>query len=320
MRLGFDRANFDGLADLWNRVAPPMFAMSSEQIRLCTTDSPLFDWGASLIEIEDGVPTAFIAVKRSAASLFSGPDADTHHITALAFTSPIQAIDLMSYVKQLLRNRGAYSLRFGGDHQHVFPGCPTEWQTLKDFLVVEGFEEGPEQFDVESDIASFHAMPFLHALMEQGKLVYEVRQAQLEDIPHLLMFLDREFPGRWYFDTKRKVEREERSDFVHILCRLGEPQVLGFSITQDGSHRFPIAGAVWKQSLGPNWGTLGPIGIAKSLRGKGLGGALLAGSLDMLRRQGVQKCLIDWTTLVEFYGQYGFSPTRKYVSMTLPLD
>ena len=74
MRVGFQEADFEALADLWARVHPERYHVTAALLRAKTTESPLFDWGASFIELRDGAPVGFTAVKRSAGRLYKGPD------------------------------------------------------------------------------------------------------------------------------------------------------------------------------------------------------------------------------------------------------
>ena len=47
MKRSFQDADFGRLAEFWNGFAPEKYALTGEQIRLNTVDSPVFDWGAS---------------------------------------------------------------------------------------------------------------------------------------------------------------------------------------------------------------------------------------------------------------------------------
>jgi len=46
MRIGFDKANFGALADLWNATWPSRYSIDAELLQANTVDSPTFDWGA----------------------------------------------------------------------------------------------------------------------------------------------------------------------------------------------------------------------------------------------------------------------------------
>ncbi|HJP82007.1 MAG TPA: GNAT family N-acetyltransferase, partial [Fimbriimonadaceae bacterium] len=97
-----------------------------------------------------------------------------------------------------------------------------------------------------------------------------------------------------------------------VYCAVRDQKVYGFALLQRSSDKLPIGGAVWRNSLGEIWGSLGPIGIAKELRGNGLGHGLLGKALEHLRDLGVRRCIIDWTTLDAFYGRHGFEIARRY--------
>lgn len=326
MRVGFQEADFEALAALWAQVHPRRYVVTPEVLRANTVGSPVFDWGSSFIEIHRGAPVAFTAVKRAATRLYKGPDKDQAHLSAIAFLDPAAGIDLMAATKQVLRDRGIYRLRFGQDSRHFFPGCPSDCLSLRDFLIVEGFEEGDAVVDLERDLIGYAppqgALDVLSAWSADarpdpvpgGATVGPIKP---DDVPALQAFLEREFPGRWAFDTLELLDREKRADGVFALF-VGETME-GFAVTQAEGLQLPIGGAVWHLDLGERWGGLGPIGVSKSVRGCGYGDALLGASLSALRDRGVRRCIIDWTTLEGFYGRHGFEPTRSYQEFTLML-
>ncbi len=127
MKLSFRDADFDRLAAFWNNFAPERYAIDGELLKLKTVDCPVFDWGASTIEEADGEILGFASVKKSAASLYKGPDKDTAVLSLLAYCDPQYGIDIISDVKRTLRNRGLANLTFGTDCGHFFPGCPIDF-------------------------------------------------------------------------------------------------------------------------------------------------------------------------------------------------
>ncbi len=309
-----ETADFEALAALWNRFHPERYAVDAALLRANSIESPVFDWGASVIDAPDGPVRGFAIVKKSACpSLFKGPDPDSAHLSAIAFDDPVVGVDILAGVKRILRNRGIEKLIFGQDSRHFFPGCPTDAPLLRDFLKVEGFEESGEAFDVERDLTQYE-IPAKCAAAPEG---VQFRRLDKADVAALEVFLAREFPGRWLYDTRAKIAVEERADFVIGLWH--EERLEGYAVTQDASHRLPVGGGVWRQSLGERWGALGPIGVAKRLRGKGLGDALLAAGLQDLQHRGVGPCLIDWTGLDRYYGGHGFEITRRYANSSLSL-
>lgn len=314
MRVGFQDADFEALAALWARALPDRYRVTPNLLRANTVDSPVFDWGASYIEMGESGPEAFVAIKRSAnPMLFSGPDPDCAHVSALVFEDPGQAIDLVAEVKHVLRERGVYRLAFGQDARHFFPGCPNDCHALRDFLIIEGFEEGLEVCDLERDLSNYEPPAGCVETLKRAK----VGPIGEQHVPALHALLEREFPGRWACDLKACIDQEGSSEGVFGLFSGDEVQ--GFALTQREGQSLPIGGGVWHQALGEQWGSLGPIGVAKSIRGQGQGNALLASALLALKSAGVRQCIIDWTTLVEFYGRHGFVPTRNYRQFVLKL-
>lgn len=311
----FERADFGAIEALWKRFYPSKYAVDASLLKLNTVECPVFDWGASQIYAPDGKIEGFVIVKKSACpSLFKGPDPDQAHISAIAFEDPFIGVDLFAETKRNLRNRGIYKLVFGQDCRHFFPGCPDECGNLRDFLRVEGFEETSESFDLERDLSDYEVPDVL----PQPEGAVEMRPLNSLDKAALSEFLLREFPGRWHYDTMTKVDAEERLDFISGLFL--DDELYGFAVTQDPSHQLPIGGAVWKESLGSDWGALGPIGVSASVRGRGLGHGLLAFGLKSLRDQGAKQTLIDWTGLEKFYGAHGFTIQRRYTGLALRLD
>lgn len=312
MRVSFRHADFTALTELWNRTYPDKYRIDRQILELNTIQNPLFDWGASQVELDDNLkPCGFVAVKRSASSLYSGPDPDAAHLSAIVSEDNRCCVDLLAHAKTVLRERGIYKLIFGRDWRHFMPGCPLDFPHLKDFLIVEGFDEEGDQHDVQRDISNYVPPPGV-------ALSNHVRPLEMVDVPELDRFLKREFPGRWQYDTMMKIDAECRSNFIYALWQGRD--LHGFALTQDASHEFPGCGAIWRNSLGPDWCALGPIGVSESVRGQGLGDSLLATALDSMRQEGKKQCLIDWTSLVDWYGKHGFTPVNNFLSFSLRLD
>jgi GNAT superfamily N-acetyltransferase len=314
----FKEADFPALVDCWNAFYPEKFALDAEMLRLKTVDSKVFDWGASAFEADDhGQVQGFIAVKRSAnPTMFHGPDPDAAHVAAFAYRDRIVGSGLLEQAKSILHQRGNTKIVFGADADHLLPGCPKEMTGLCDFLTIMGFQLAGEQVDVERDLQSYEPDPKHLAPLDARDV--ESRPAKRADLPALRRFLEREFPGRWTHDVMLKAEDEDPG-LIETLWVEGDCE--GFALTQfAGLTKRPIGGAVWRLSLGENWGSLGPIGVSDKLRGRGLGTALLAKGLQSLKARGACQTIIDWTTLVDFYGGQGFQVNRTYRSAHLPLD
>ncbi len=312
MRITFREADWEALARLWAKFYPPRYHVDADLLKLNTVECPVFDWGASSIEVMDNETLGFVMVKKpSNPELWAGPNQDTYHISSIAYHEPETGIDLMAQAKRIVGNRGASRLLFGMDSQHFFPGCPEDCPNLCSFLMVEGFEKSGGHFDLERDLSDYE-MP----VKPTPGIAF--REATEADTSALKSFLEREFPGRWKHDTLAKVKAEGISNTVYGAFEGG--RMLGFAVTQNWRHKRPIGGAVWHVSLGDKWGALGPIGVARDDRGRGIGHSLLGSALANLKNRGVHGCIIDWTGLDEFYGRHGFKVTRRYQAASLRLD
>lgn len=316
MRIAFAQADFEQLAKAWNAFYPEANRIDAALLRLNTVESSLFDWGSSFVELSDsGDVLGMVAVKRSAnPSLFRGPDPDQCHLTAFTYREANYGIDMLAEVKHILRDRGCYRLVFGADSRHFFPGCPQEFPALQSFLQVAGFEGGGTEVDLERDLVDYEAPA--GTIERLGTAT--ARPCTASDLTALDLFLEKEFPGRWEHDVMDKIKVEH--DPGTVVGLFENDECVGFALIQQAGCRQPIGGAVWNKALGSNWGSLGPIGVSQSVRGRGLGGAILAAGLLELKRRGARRTIIDWTTLVDFYGKHGFEVSRRYTPMSRRLD
>lgn len=208
-----------------------------------------------------------------------------------------------------MRACGVQTVRFGSDPDHFWPGVPVGVSWLSELLADAGFTLGSEICDLGRDLDDYSPLGRAEAL---GASVSRCNPA---DVPALGRFLNVEFPGRWEADTLRKATEDPCDIFILLV----DGCVQGFAVTQTPRSKRPHAGAVFRSELGFDWCVLGPIGVAASLRGKGLGDALLSEALLSLREAGGRGCTIDWTVLTEFYGRHGFQPTATYRAAELRL-
>jgi predicted N-acetyltransferase YhbS len=98
-----------------------------------------------------------------------------------------------------------------------------------------------------------------------------------------------------------------------MVIAMEDGEVIGFCHTADSRSQRLISSTYWHPLLGENFGGLGPIGVAKAQRKRGLGLALCAAAVENIRQRGATAMGIDWTTLVDFYGQLGFDVWKTYV-------
>lgn len=301
MRIPLSSSTPDQLVQAWNRAFAPFWSLDPQDLWLRTAGSELLIEEASWYD-GDG---RFVAVK-SPSTAYPGAPTDRCHLAAC-----VGMEDRLDEVFETCAAMGYQSLVFGMDHDHIWPGFPEDDGRYA-LMMAAGFQVGGRHCDLERDLAGFEAPEPCQELLARHQAT--VHTAAPQDAEAIDRFLARSFPGRWRHDTIRKITIDKEPGDI-VLLRLAD-DIQGFAFTQREGVRRPIGGAVWKRSLGPAWGALGPIGIAEQARGKGLGDALLASALQILAERGSRQTIIDWTTLEGFYGRHGFVPTRRYVTLT----
>ena len=287
------------VADAWNASVSPKYRIGSALVAQNLLDHPLLHEGASLWNGD-----AFVAVKRSGAGLYHGPDAKVAHLSLFASPDPALLTESVSR----LREEGMDAIVVGQDSGHFLPGAPTDVPWMGPFLRHNGFKQGALAFDLERTLGALAA--------DTLPASFEAKAMTEDGLEALDRFLAREFSGRWRYDVMGKVAHEGPST-VFGLFR--DARCEGFALLQGDGCRHPIGGAVWKEDLGTGWGSLGPIGISEGLRGDGLGRTFLSLALVELQSRGARRVIIDWTGLVDFYGTQGFSVNRAYRAYRLSL-
>lgn len=301
---------------LWNRALGEQFPMTLRLFRQNTEGAPSYRADDSTVVAADGRVVGYILTKRfrEQDSLLQSEGA-TGWIDALVVDPAWQrqgvGRDLLAWAIYKLRSEGAESILLGGGYRHFLPGVPAGPGGAQNYFARAGFTATSTTYDLCGSLRGFTAPPSAStAVAAAGGSVTPCRP---DDAPDLVSFLIAEFPGRWRFDTQRFLSQGGAPQDIMIL-RQGA-RVTGFA--QIYHRRSAVLGPpiAWHRLLGRAYGGLGPIGVAKDVRGKGLGLALLQLSLQRLASLGVADAVIDWTSLIGFYGRVGFTPWKTYTRM-----
>ncbi len=130
-----------------------------------------------------------------------------------------------------------------------------------------------------------------------GAIPFGVTRATHDRREEILAFIEREFGRIWRFEVTPAFERPSPPLF---LTEEGETTT-GFA-AHDVNNR--------------GLGFFGPTGVAKAMRGRGLGRRLLLASLADLRTLGFSRVVIPWTDAVEFYAKSCGAVVRgRFVTM-----
>ena len=120
------------------------------------------------------------------------------------------------------------------------------------------------------------------------------------DMERVLEFIEREFGKIWRFEATPAFDDELPRAFI----------------TEEGGE---ITGFAVHDVNNRGLGFFGPTGVAKTMRGRGLGCALLHASLDDLHRLGYERVVIPWTDALDFYRKCsGAVPAHRFIAFAKP--
>jgi N-acetylglutamate synthase-like GNAT family acetyltransferase len=193
-----------------------------------------------------------------------------------------------------LKNHSVRKLFVGQDINNLFSGIPDPVKNAEFFKKFGFILNADEHYDLVADILNNDKLDCFDtkAFLEN----FRTEPVKEREAPELLRFLLNEFPGRWYVTVKEYLEQGKNLENIVVL-KDSKEEIQGFCMVavQEGG-----------------FGGLGPIGIAKSIRGHKNGDFLLHQSLLHLRILGASFVCIDWTILKDFYGKFNFKPVRIY--------
>jgi GNAT superfamily N-acetyltransferase len=223
---------------------------------------------------------------------------------------------LYERTEQLFREEGLKRISLGAELGHFFPGIPKESVETQTFFLNRGYTGAGEFCDLNCTRARF-VPPAGHEMAPDVVKETRIALAKSEqDVREAQAFFLQYFPGRWEHEFRWAVENGVLDGLVLLWVN---GVVKGFARIYDAESRFIGPSIYWGEQMGTPYGGLGPIGVAHDERGKGLGMELLYRSLMMLQDRGVEEMVIDFTTLVEFYGKLGFEPWKWYVRLVKDL-
>lgn len=193
---------------------------------------------------------------------------------------------------------------------HLLPGIPADSASGLAFFKKHGYEGFTPCVDLWRELSTYE-LPAKAVVALAKNPTVEVRRARNEEANRVLDFVSREFPGGWTYSIKTHFARGGQAS--DIVVSVEDSEVIGFCHTTDWRNDWLLSNVYWHPLLGEHFGGLGPIGIGAEHRKRGLGLALCAVAVEELKRAGVETMAIDWTTLIDFYGQMGFTVWKTYL-------
>ncbi len=215
---------------------------------------------------------------------------------------------LLCRAEAFLRMRSRHRSILGGDPGHFLPGVPHDAGALG-FFAAAGYEFEGEAYDLRRSVAGY-ATPAAVTRAVHAHPDLEIRPLRAGEEGQLLAFLDETFPGRWRYTVGRYLQAG--GAIADVMGVVRGRAVLGFAHLFHPASRLIGPSMMWASNGADLIGGLGPMGLAPTLRGRGLGLALLDRSIQRLRALGVREIIVDWTGLTGFYGRLGFSTWKRY--------
>ena len=300
---------------LWNAEMGADFPMTDRLFRQNVPDSPAFEPDDVLV-VTEGDELLGLAVSRQGRQFerdlwFAEEDGWVNSIVVAREhqRNGIGTI-LLGRAESYLREHGARRVMLGSDLLHFFPGIPTQYEPVKALAEARGYQLGGIAHDMWRDLEGYETPERVRELLEREAPAIQIRAGTREDMPGMAKFLTDEFPGRWRWEGLQYLEAGGYPEEFMLLFDDG--QIIGFSQTYCSGSVQLGSNVMWNPLLGEHFGGLGPIGIAESHRGRGLGLALLCESVADMKRRGVRRMCVDWTGLVDFYGTIGFTIWKSY--------
>lgn len=328
------------IVELWNAAAGDRYPLRDRLWRQLTADNPDFR-SSDLVVAVDGPPEgpARAAAPRPlvgfgylgrARSVVLGrrawPSEGWLQVVAVTPGRRRQGIG-RAIVERLLadaRAEGLERVLIAGGVHYLFPGAPLDLPEARTFLAACSARFEHETYDVRGTLDGRATLDRDRAALAAAGLA--VRAMDAAEGSTLLAFLEREFGPDWVYDQDWAASSGMAPDDIVLLVgadRAGPPvaaaDIAGFATIHRRGPGPLFGPRFWEDLLEPASGGLGPIGVAARLRGRGLGRALLAVALDTLHARGVRDCVIDWTTLLDYYGPFGFRIWKTYLEGELPL-
>ena len=190
-----------------------------------------------------------------------------------------------------------------GGAAYIWPGVPRDLRTAVAFFAARGWRHTHDTLDLVADLAGYQPPP--GAGEGAARAGVGLAQASAGDLAQVVAFEAATFPSwvRWFSAAQEGI----------LIARDRAGNIAG-TLLLDG----PGADTVFGPMLGPAAGTIGCVGVAPPLHGRGIGTALVTRASQILAQAGTRACHIGWTTRETFYRRAGYQPWRRYAMFRSP--
>jgi GNAT superfamily N-acetyltransferase len=201
---------------------------------------------------------------------------------------------LLSAALEQMHATGVSTVRAGsGGTDCIWPGVPLDLPAAVHLFTACGWHADHDTLDLVASLPDYQA-----PALASGAGV-TIMPAAAADLAAVVAFESATFPNwaRWFRAGDRDI----------LLARDGTGTIVA-TLLLDG----PGADTVFEPMLGPAAATIGCVGVAPRMEGRGIGTALVARASEILRDRGAGTCHISWTVRESFYTRAGYRPWRRY--------
>jgi GNAT superfamily N-acetyltransferase len=203
-----------------------------------------------------------------------------------------------------LRAGGAQEVRAGsGGRCYIWPGVPRDLPGAVAFFTAQGWRHSDDTLDLVADLAGYQ--PPAAAVRRAAGAGVSLALASGGDLAEVLAFEAATYPqwARSFGASKEGI----------LIARDSGGKIAG-TLLLDG----PGADTVFAPMLGAAAGTIGCVGVAPPLQGRGIGTALVTRASQLLSQAGTRTCHIGWASSEAFYRCAGYQPWRRYAMFHSP--
>jgi mycothiol synthase len=262
--------------------------------------------GAPVAIDSDGDVVGFcLAIARQVPLENAPSDADRGYITLLAVRPDVQrqgiGSKLLDAAESFLKSQGRSVVMVSSYAPGYFiPGIDVNaYAGALNFFTRHGYAEVYRPLAMETSLWNLEYPQWLR-LKQAG---YSIDSFSPELALPLLQFVQREFPGDWVRLVRETAARITHGDSpARLLIAIDNKTIVGFSHYEN--ERF------------------GPIGVAASERGRGVGQTLMYATLQAQREAGFRTAWFLWSddkTAQRLYSGAGFKEIRRFALLKKPL-
>ncbi|MFC4803219.1 GNAT family N-acetyltransferase [Neobacillus sp. GCM10023253] len=297
------------LVNLWNSEIGAEFPMTGKLFKQNSFDDENILPQGSCMAIDDQDQLAGFIVSKTWREKINIPrDGQTGWIQVLIVRSSSRGQGvgsaLLKRCESALRESGCKKVFLGRDTHHYFPGVPIEYEITKKWFEQKGYQAA----GTESDLIHHYQTDEKSALPELTDV--QISLLTENEKEPFLSFLQRCFPGRWEYEAHHYFRCGGNGREFVVLKKAGD--IIGFCRINDPDSPFIAQNVYWASLFQEPLGGIGPLGIDRAERKKGYGLAIVEAAVSILRDRKINRIVIDWTGLTEFYGRLGFKVWKEY--------